>query len=60
MQDGPDPTVFEQSVLNSPQQYRFDDWELDASGKPTNSVFPERRKVAVIRPIPKPKKHRSG
>ena len=47
-----DPTFFEQPILNSPYEYPSRHWELDASGQPTNRIFPERRKVAFITPIP--------
>ena len=47
---------FEQPILNSPYEYPSRHWELDASGQPTNKIRAERRKVAFITPIPKPKK----
>ena len=53
-----DPTFFEQPILNSPYEYPSRHWELDASGQPTNRILPERRKVAFITPIPKPKKQK--
>ena len=49
---------FEQPILNSPYEYPFRHWELDPSGQPTNRILPERRKVAFITPIPKPKKQK--
>ena len=49
---------FEQPVLNSPYEYPSRHWELDATGQPTNKILPERRKVAFITPIPKPKKQK--
>ena len=49
---------FEQPILNSPYEYPSRHWELDASGQPTNRILPERRKVAFITPIPKPKKQK--
>ena len=55
-----DPRFFEQPILNSPYEYPSRHWELDASGQPTNKILPERRKVAFITPIPKPKKRRAG
>ena len=55
-----DPRFFEQPILNSPYEYPSRHWELDASGQPTNNILPERRRVAFITPIPKPKKHRAG
>ena len=51
-----DSTFFEQPILNSPYEYLSRPWELDPSGQPTNRILPERRKVAFITPIPKPKK----
>ena len=53
-----DTRFFEQPILNSPYEYPSTHWELDASGQPTNRIIPERRKVAFITPIPKPKKRR--
>ena len=53
-----DPTFFEQPILNSPYEYPSRHWELDPSGQPTNRILPERRKVAFITPIPKPKKQK--
>ena len=35
-------------------------WELDPSGQPTNKIRDERRKVAFIMPIPKPKRSGAG
>ncbi len=55
-----DPGFFEQPILNSPYEYPSRHWELDASGQPTNRILPERRRVAFITPIPKPKKRRAG
>ena len=49
---------FEQPILNSPYEYPSRHWELDAGGQPTNRILPERRKVAFITPIPKPKKQK--
>ena len=51
---------FEQPILNSPYEYPSRHWELDASGQPTNRILPERRRVAFITPIPKPKKSGAG
>ena len=55
-----DPKFFEQPILNSPYEYPSRHWELDASGQPTNKIRDERRKVAFITPIPKPKKSGAG
>ena len=49
---------FEQPILNSPYEYPSRHWELDPSGQPTDRILPERRKVAFITPIPKPKKQK--
>ena len=49
---------FEQPILNSPYEYPSRHWELDPSGQPTNRILPERRKVAFITPIPRPKKQK--
>ena len=49
---------FEQPILNSPYGYPSRHWELDPSGQPTNRILHERRKVAFITPIPKPKKQK--
>ena len=51
---------FEQPMLNSPCEYSSSHWELDASGQPTNRIRNERRKVAFITRIPKPKKSGAG
>ena len=55
-----DPRFFEQPILNSPYEYPSRHWELDAAGQPTNKIRRERRKVAFITPIPKPKKSGAG
>ena len=55
-----DRRFFEQPILNSPYEYPSRHWELDASGQPTNKIRDERRKVAFITPIPKPKKSGAG
>ena len=53
-----DPTFFEQPILNSPYEYPSRHWELDASGQPTNRILDNRRRVAFITPIPRPKKQK--
>ncbi len=55
-----DHDFFEQPILNSPYEYPSRHWELDPSGQPTNKIRDERRKVAFITPIPKPKKSSAG
>ena len=47
---------FEEPILNSRYEYPSRHWERDWSGQPTNTVLLERRRVAFITPIPKPKK----
>ena len=56
----PTAAFFEQPILNSPYEYPSRHWELDASGQPTNKIRDERRKVAFITPIPKPKRSGGG
>jgi type III restriction enzyme len=48
---------FKQPILNSPYDYPGHHWELDGRGQPTQKVIDERRKVSLITPIPRPKKH---
>ena len=57
-QDG--PHLLRAADPELPYDYPSRQWELDASGQPTNKVLPERRKVALITPIPKPKKSSAG
>lgn len=47
---------FEQPILNSPYEYPKQHWELDDQGQPTQQIINTRRRVALITPIPKPKK----
>ena len=54
------PGFFERPILNSPYEYPSRHWELDGSGQPTDRILPERRKVAFVTPIPRPKKRRRG
>ena len=53
-----DSRFFEQPILNSPYEYPARHWELDTSGQPTNRILDNRRKVAFITPIPRPKKQK--
>jgi type III restriction enzyme len=53
-----DDRFFEQPILNSPYEYPSHHWELDDTGQPTNRILDKRRRVALITPIPKPKKRR--
>ncbi len=55
-----DNRFFEHPILNSPYEYPARHWELDASGQPTNQILDKRRAVALITPIPKPKKRKQG
>ena len=55
-----DRSFFEQPILNSPYEYPSRHWELDQTGQPTNKILQERRRVAFISPIPKPKRRREG
>jgi len=47
---------FERPILNSPYEYPRRHWELDAEGQPTQQIIENRRQVALITPIPKPRK----
>ena len=49
---------FLKPILNSPYEYPGRHWELDESGQPTNRILDERRRVALITPIPAPRKQR--
>ena len=49
---------FEQPILNSPYAYPARHWELHESGQPTQKVIENRRSVAFITPIPKPRKRK--
>jgi type III restriction enzyme len=51
-------TFFDKPILNSPYRYPARHWELDDTGQPTNRITEERRRVAFITPIPKPKKQK--
>ena len=52
------PTFSEQPILNSPYEYPACHWELDETGQPTHRIVSNRRPIAFITPIPKPRKHR--
>ncbi len=54
-----DNQFFERPILNSPYEYPARHWDLDSSGQPTNQIIDHRRSVALITPIPKPKKRKS-
>ena len=49
---------FLKPILNSPYEYPGRHWELDETGQPTNRILDERRRVALITPIPAPRKRR--
>ena len=49
---------FRKPILNSPYEYPRGHWELDETGQPTNRILDERRRVALITPIPAPRKRR--
>ena len=50
---------FRKPVLNSPYEFPGRHWELDGDNQPTNRVVDSRRPVALITPIPAPRKQRS-
>ena len=50
---------FRKPVLNSPYEYPERHWELDGDNQPTNRIVDARRPVALITPIPAPRKQRS-
>ena len=52
------PTFSERPILNSPYEYPSCHWELDETGQPTHRIVSDRRPIAFITPIPKPRKHR--
>ena len=49
---------YRKPILNSPYEYPGRHWELDQTGQPTNRILNERRRVALITPIPAPRKQR--
>ncbi|KDP87652.1 restriction endonuclease [Cupriavidus sp. SK-3] len=51
---------FEKPILNSPYEYPFRHWELDANGQPTQQIIASRRRAEFITPIPKPKKQKGS
>jgi type III restriction enzyme len=52
-------SFFEKPILNSPYEYPREHWELDESGQPTQRVIPNRRRVELITPIPKPRRQKT-
>lgn len=53
-----DNQFFERPILNSPYECPTKHWELDSTGQPTQKILNTRRRVALITPIPKPKKRK--
>ncbi len=49
---------YEKPIRNSPYECPTEHWALDKNGQPTTTIFKQRRSVAFITPIPKPKKRR--
>ena len=49
---------FDHPILNSPYERPRRQWELDASGQPTQKIIEDRRRAEFITPIPKPKKRK--
>ena len=48
-------SFFEQPILNSPYFVPEKHWELDADGRPTDTVVGSRRRSDLISAMPKPK-----
>jgi type III restriction enzyme len=53
-------SFFEHPILNSPYERPGKHWELSETGQPTNVILPERRRCALISPIPKSKTAKGG
>lgn len=51
----PVDTFFKRPILNSPYEYPFRHWELDAANQPTHKIINSRRAASFVSPIPKPK-----
>jgi type III restriction enzyme len=49
---------FDSPILNSPYSEPAQHWELDAAGQPTSVILSQRRRSALVSPIPKAKKVR--
>lgn len=49
---------FDKPILNSPYDYPGRHWELDDVGPPTNRVLENRRRSALVTPVPRPRKHK--
>ena len=50
---------FETPILNSPYAAPDRHWELDEAGQPTDRILLNRRRSALVSPIPKPRKTRA-
>jgi type III restriction enzyme len=50
---------FEAPILNSPYAVPDRHWELDHTGQPTDRILQNRRKSALVSPIPRPKKNKA-
>ena len=53
-------SFFEQPILNSPYRIPGKHWELDADGRPTDTVIEKRRRSDLISAMPKPKSVKGG
>jgi type III restriction enzyme len=51
-----DQHFFDSPILNSPYAVPNRHWELDEAGQPTDRILPDRRRSALVSPIPKPRK----
>ncbi len=51
-----DQHFFDSPILNSPYAAPDRHWELDDAGQPTDLILSNRRRSALVSPIPKPKK----
>ena len=47
---------FEKPILNSPYEEPRTHWELDADGRPTDTIVDRRRKAELVSPIPEPRR----
>lgn len=53
-------SFFEQPILNTPYLVPQKHWELDADGRPTDTVILKRRRSDLISAMPKPKSVKGG
>ncbi len=49
-------SFFNHPILNNPYEYPRRHWDLDAEGRPTNTVLETRRPAKFVTPIPKAKR----